>query len=79
MSGRYEGNVRAIPPDLEAKLDRAVRWYEDRRQIPMGTGTALSLRWDDSDRQAVSLLEDIVEAVEDSWGIANEYWRKAPQ
>ncbi len=57
-----------LPVAVVEKLVAAKNWYDQRQEIPLGTGTPLSLRWEESDQAAPGLLEEIVEAIDETIG-----------
>jgi hypothetical protein len=64
----YELGTNDIPKALEDKLTEAKTWYDS--EPPAATGTRAALEREDWDRQAISILTDIVEAVDKTWGFA---------
>lgn len=67
----YNPNDRpthVVPPGLVAALLAAKNWTDN--EPPAATGTAAGLAREDWEREAISLLTDIVEIVEETWGYA---------
>lgn len=68
--------THAIPPNLERWLIEGKKWIDRRAAlkatIMVSTGSAQRNQedMDEIDREAASILEEIVEAVEESWGFA---------
>lgn len=66
--------THAIPPVLEEKLIEAKEWYDRRVELERtirATGGIAERNQEDRDeidREAAPLLEEIVEAIESTWG-----------
>lgn len=67
-----ENATHNIPRELQQKLVEAKKWYDEREAIPLGYGMSLTPRWDDSDQDAIPLLQEIVELCDEAWGFAME-------
>jgi hypothetical protein len=68
--------THAIPPDRVAKLVEAKEWYDRRlaleETIRKWGGSAQRNQEDRDaiDREAATILEEIVEVIEETWGFA---------
>lgn len=72
---QYSGN-NGLPPELEKKLVEAKAWYDRRVELEEtiqrcgGIAERNQEDRDGIDREAASILEEIVEAVQQTWGYA---------
>lgn len=66
--------THAIPPQLEKALIEGKRWYDRREQLEQTIRTFGGIAQrnqedrDAIDREAASILADVVEAIEETWG-----------
>lgn len=66
--------THAIPSRLEKALIEGKRWYDRRVQLEQtiqtfgGIAERNQADRDAIDREAASILEDVVEAIEETWG-----------
>ncbi len=74
--GQYDSDnepTHSIPVEVERALVRAKEWYD--REPALATGTRAGLEREDWDREAISFLQDIVEAIDRTWGFAESFPR----
>lgn len=66
--------THSIPPQLEKALIEGKRWYDRREQLEQTIRTFGGIAQrnqedrDAIDREAASILADVVEAIEETWG-----------